>query len=161
MGRDLAAGVVLLAGSVGYYWMASELPTSLIDTTISSSAMPKLLAISCGLLSSVLIVQGLLARRAAHPAQTATGIPPKEATLNHWRTAGLFLILVGYVAVLPYAGYAFSIAVLLFVVAWYRGGTFSLHTLAFAVVGAAVFYVLFVVLLNVRMPAGTWPAFLS
>jgi hypothetical protein len=68
---------------------------------------------------------------------------------------------VGYVAVLPYAGYALSIAVLLFVVAWYRGGTLSLHTLAFAVVGAAVFYVLFVVLLNVRMPAGTWPAFLS
>jgi hypothetical protein len=139
--------------------MASELPTSLIDTTISSSAMPKLLAISCGLLSSVLIVQGLLARRAAHPAQTAPAT--KEASLNHWRTAGLFLILVGYVALLPYAGYALSIAVLLFVVAWYRGGTFSLHTLAFAVVGAAVFYVLFVVLLNVRMPAGTWPAFLS
>ena len=158
MGKDLAAGILLLAGSVGYYWMAADLPISLIDTTISSSALPKLLAVICGLLSSIMIVQALVAGRVARSAQTASA--PGEPLLNHWRTVGLLLILVGYVAILPYAGYALSMAALLFVVAWYRGGTFSFHTLLFAIVGAAVFYLLFVGLLNVRMPAGVWPSFL-
>jgi putative tricarboxylic transport membrane protein len=173
LNRDLIAGCVLLAGSIGYYAMAADLPKSFLDTIITSSALPKSLGIGAGVLSIILIVQSLMAQR---KSKVAAGPAPSDPTLNsaqhdeaaddrgwmpHIRALGVLAIAVGTVILLAFAGYAVAIACLLFVTARYQSAFYGqsrpiLVDIRFAAIGAFGFWVVFVKLLGVSMPLGLW-----
>jgi len=158
MRSDILIALVLTALFGGYYLVADALPTSLMDTTVTSADTPRLIAIAGMGLSILLIVQAAMKRwlQKTETLSSAGTAPADDGTVegSHVRAFGILAIGAGFVAVLPYLGYVLSLALLFAAVAAFRGGRMSWNIAAFAVVAAIAFHLIFVVLLNVRMPAG-------
>lgn len=161
--RDLVAGVVVLVASLGYYVMAMGIPLSLLDTTVNSSVVPKMLGIGGMGLSLVLIVQELLrqwrqSRVVAAPAPAVSGPGP---WLQHKRALGILIIVVAYTLLLDPLGYLVSMALMLAATSYYQAHFYrSVRSmpvmLGLALAGALVFWVVFDQLLGIRMPDGLW-----
>lgn len=159
--RDLLAGAVLLAASVGYYVMATGIPVTLIDTTVNSSALPKMLGIAGAGLSLVLIVQALVRqwRASAVPAPSGAGTSP--GWLQHRRALGILVIVVTYALLLNVLGYLLSIALLLGATAYYQARFYknvrSMPVMiGLAIGGALLFWAIFDQLFGIPMPDGFW-----
>ena len=160
--RDLVAGVVLLAASIGYYVMATGIPVTLIDTTVNSSVLPKMLGIAGAGLSFVLIVQALVRQRreaSAAPAPAREGAP--SAWLQHKRALGILVIIIAYAVLLNVLGYLVSMALLLGATAYYQARFYrnvrSMPVMVgLAVGGALAFWAIFDLLLGIPMPDGFW-----
>jgi len=159
---SVIAGFVLVGLAVVYWVGADTISRSVLSGNVGADGLPKLLAVTLGVLSLIMIVQERANLRRRSPDRTVesdeAAPPPRGGIRQHVAAAGILAIGAGYVFVLPYAGYAVSVALLLFAVAWYHGKRSLPGVLAFSIVGAAVFHLIFVVLLNVSMPAGLWPA---
>jgi hypothetical protein len=161
--RDLVAGVVLLVASIGYYVTATGIPVSLIDTTVNSSALPKLLGIGGAGLSIVLIVQGLLKQR----RQAAAAAAPADAPapwLQHKRALGILIIVVAYALLLDVVGYFVSMALMLAATAYYQAYFYrSVKSVpvmtGLALGGALLFWAIFDLLVGIPMPEGLWRHF--
>ena len=158
MSRDVVTGILILLASIGYYWMATQLPISLIDTSVNSSALPRALGLFGAGLSIVLIVQGVIRqRRAAAAPGTATG--GEGGWLQHRRAAGIVAIAIGYVVVLRLFGYAVAIGLSVLAIALYQSAFYKTSrplttTLIVAGAAAAIFWAIFEKLLGIRMPVG-------
>jgi hypothetical protein len=153
---ETLVGLVLLVFSVVYWFQARALPHSALGGSVGASGMPELLAILLGVFSVILTVKSLFAT-AAERTEMHEAIGGLRQNL---RAAGIWLIGVATVIVLPIAGYPVTVALLLFSIAVYYGRRPSLLLVAFSVGGAAVFTLLFSVLLRVPMPLGIWPSLL-
>ncbi len=161
MRGNLITGIVLLVFAVVFWLGADAIPKSRLGGTVGADGLPKMLAITLGVLSTGLIAQTLLMMKAAGPAVRAES----EHKTNNWglhlRALGMILIGAGYLLVVPYLGYLVSIGLLLLTVALYNGKRPSLGLVLFAALGSVVFYLLFVRLLDVPLPAGFWPSLVS
>jgi putative tricarboxylic transport membrane protein len=154
--RDAIVGLCLLALAVLYWLGAEAIPTSPLSGGVGADGLPKVLAYALGVLSLILIGRSLLMQKAAL-AERPTPQELAERRRRHLRAAGIFLLGVAYVALLPYLGYAVSILLLVAGVAWYNGKTPS-PTLAAVALGTSVgFYLLFVRFLDIGQPPGLWP----
>ena len=71
------------------------------------------------------------------------------------RAAGVFAIGVGYLLIVPLAGYFATLILVIAAMALFYGERASARLAATAVGGAAVFWMLFVWLLGIPMP-GMW-----
>lgn len=160
MRSNLIAGVVLLAFSVIFWLGADAIPKSRLGGSVGADGLPKTLAIALGVLSLGLIAQTLLMARAA-PAAAVERESRTERRNLHLRALGMIVIGAVYVAVVPYLGYVLSIALLLLAVALYNGKRASRGLVLFTILGAVVFYVLFVQILDVPLPAGFWPSLIG
>jgi putative tricarboxylic transport membrane protein len=159
--RDMVAGAVLLAASLGYYLMATGIPVTLIDTTVNSSALPKMLGIAGAGLSLVLIVQALLRQRRASAAPAPSGAGTSQGWLQHKRALGILIIVVAYALLLNVLGYLLSVALLLGATAYYQARFYrnvrSMPVMiGLALGGALLFWAIFDQLLGIPMPAGFW-----
>jgi putative tricarboxylic transport membrane protein len=152
--RDVAAGLVLLALSVAYYLAADAMPRSILDTTVNSSAFPKLLAVAGALFSIALIAQGaasgLMARRGGAAARTPLWSPQNR------RALGLLAVIAAFVAAFEWVGYPAAVALVILAISRYQGHPLSKTSLAVAIGGALLFWAFFVLFLKVRMPVGFW-----
>jgi putative tricarboxylic transport membrane protein len=157
MRANLITAILLIAFAIVFWFAADAIPKSRLGGTVGADGLPKLLAVALGVLSVGLIVQTLLTARTAEPVLPARPERKREDRIAHLRALGMIVIGAGYLAVVPYLGYLPSVALLLAVVALYNGKRPSLDLAAFAIVGAVVFYLLFVQLLDVPLPAGLWP----
>ena len=160
MRSNLIAGVVLLAFSVIFWLGADAIPKSRLGGSVGADGLPKTLGIALGVLSLGLIAQTLLMARAA-PAAAVERVNRAERRNLHLRALGMIVIGAVYVAVVPYLGYVLSIALLLLAVALYNGKRPSRGLVLFTILGAVVFYVLFVQILDVPLPAGFWPSLIG
>ena len=173
MNRDLVFGSATLAVAASYYALTSTIPQSQLADPIGPQGLPKTYAIVLAVLSIVLIARSL---------RTANHEPPNPEPSNHEppnpepsnpepsnpepanrrggtvRVAGMLLIGIGYIAVLPYLGYLISVALLITATTYFQGGRVNGRTLAIALSGAALFWVLFIWLLRIQYPAGLWPS---
>jgi hypothetical protein len=88
---------------------------------------------------------------------------PRASWRASWRelrrAAGMLLIGVGYVVLVPYLGYILAIAALIVATTAYQGGVLNGRVVAVGFSGALVLWVLFVMLLGVPQPSGSWPSF--
>ncbi|HEY4164187.1 MAG TPA: tripartite tricarboxylate transporter TctB family protein [Dongiaceae bacterium] len=171
MTRDLVAGVSLLIFSVVYYLAAAAIPASQLADSVGAGGMPKSYGIALGILSVLLILQTLYARRrrptTASGAMSATKAKapapnlktPRQEVRSALRAAGILVIGVVYVLVLPYLGYVVSLALLIFATAWYQERKRGRWLPLIAIVGALVFWGIFVQTLEIDEPAGLWPSF--
>jgi len=156
--RDVIAGIVLLAASLGYYVMATRIPTTPLDTTIDSSVLPRWLGIIGTGLSAVLIVQGLLrSRREAAPGRDAMA----ALWLQHRRALGILAIATAYALLLTTLGYVVSLVLLLAATAWYQARFYDNVRpwpvmLGVPVAGALLFWAIFDLMLGIPMPDGFW-----
>ena len=158
MTRDSYIGVGLLVFSALFWMEANKIPTSFLDTSVPASAIPKMLGIAMGVLSVILIAQGILAgrKRSSTEPQERSG-EFERGWHGHWRAFGMFVIGVCYLVIVPYLGYVASTALLLAAVAYFNGKKAALPLILFAVLGAAFFYAMFTLGLDVQMPGGLWP----
>jgi hypothetical protein len=162
MFTNAASGLFLLILSAGYYFAADAMPSSILDTTVPSSAFPKLLALAGGFLSIALIVQNFVAVAAAGRGAPAKGPAkePEEGGLNNWsahRSAlGLLAIVLCFVLALEVVGYPVAIGLLILAVSVYQGYPLSKLSVAVAIGGGLFFWLFFMVLLGIHMPLGIW-----
>jgi len=157
----VACGLVVLAAA---YWAAADqIPASRLAGGVGADGMPKLLAVGLGIFSALLALQTYMGMRAQ--ARLAPKKPPSSPPadgdhggVNHLRALGLIGFGVLYILLLPHLGYALSCALMLGGVAVYSGLKPSINALAFAVIGGAVYYLIFVKILGIPLPSGIWPS---
>ena len=149
LNAELMFGVVALAAAAAYYAAARAIPSSLLDDVVGSGGLPKTYGLALAVLAVAQITRALASRR------TAAG-SAGEVMLSHRKTFGTLALGLGYGALLPWLGYAGSIAVLIAATAAYQGAGFNRRVALVAVGGAAFLWALFVWLLGIPQPAGVW-----
>lgn len=164
MTRDTWIGVVFLAFAVLYWIGADGIRISPLDGPVTAAGLPKSLAYALGLLAVLLIVRSLVIKRlgrAPSAKVAAAGTAGEESELGnlrqHLRAAGMLVLGISYLLVVPYLGYTISIMGLMLAVALYAGARFGVKTAMIAGVGGVLFYLFFVQLLNIPLPPGLWP----
>ena len=151
MNAELVFGVAALAVAAIYYGAARAIPSSMLDDVVGSRGVPMVYVAVLAGLALMQIVRGLLARRSSE--QAARGTVPNVKAL------GTLALGVGYGAVLPWVGYAGSIALLLAATAIHQGAGLNGRVVLVAVSGAAFLWALFVWLLGIPQPPGIWSSF--
>jgi len=161
--KDIAAGIVLVILAVAYWLGADSIPKSLLEGGVGAEALPKMLGVLLLILSAVLVLQTILAKRqkteATAVADDATDedAPAVSNYVKHTRALGLLLIGIGYIVLVETVGYIVGIAYLLAAVTLFAGGATRRMVILFAVLGAVFFWVLFVEILGIHQPQGIWP----
>jgi putative tricarboxylic transport membrane protein len=138
--RDLACAALGLALAAAYWVAADGLPTSILSDSVGADGVPKGLAV---LLSAFSLVIGIRALR-------RPGAAPERK--NHLRALGITLLGFAYLAIVPFAGYLVSIALLTAAAAWYYGAPRRADTVVFALGTAALLWAVFRVFLGVGLP---------
>lgn len=148
MTKDLGCGVAGLALAAAYYFLADELPRSLLSDPTGADGLPKVLAVILGVLSLLLVI-GALRRRSA----TAEG--EDEGLSKHLRSAGMLGLGVAYLLLVGWLGYLPTIFAFILAVALYAGTRPGWRPVAISAVGAVALWFTFVKLFGIPMPAGT------
>jgi hypothetical protein len=99
--------------------------------------------------------------RMAGPVLSEDRAKETESRNLHLRAIGMILIGGGYLVLVPYLGYMLTVGLLLLTVAIYNGKRPSPGLLLFGALGSIGFYLLFVQLLDVPLPAGFWPSLIG
>ena len=148
--RDFAFAALTLAVGFAYYWLATQVPQSALDDAVGPVGLPSLYAVMLVALSLVTIGRAALAvvRRRAPPRDDPPG--------RSWRFAGMLIIGMLYVAIVPWLGYLPSIAMLIAGTAWYQGGVVNGRVIVVAASGALLLWLLFVAFLRIPQPSGPW-----
>jgi len=162
MTRDFIAGCGLLVFAVVYYLAAAAIPESQLSDTVGPGGMPKSYGIALGVLSILLITQAVMARRRA--VGTADGPAARQAAQKELhsalRGAGMLGFGIAYLVLLPLIGYVIALALLIIATAWYQEGARRPWLVPTAIVGAGIFWLIFVQVLQIDQPAGFWPSLL-
>jgi hypothetical protein len=110
-------------------------------------------------LSIVLIARSAMARRTAvSPAPPDLTDEPSTVRGAGWRTLGMLMNGALYVALVPVLGYMVSIAGLIASTIYFQGGELNRRSLAVALGGSVLLWLLFVRLLHIPHPSGIWPS---
>ncbi len=152
MTRDLTCAAVLLIISVSYYALASGIGRSALADDVGPAGLPILYATLLATLALALAAKAILRPlllRAADDA-AAKSAPPLGFVLR--RAAGVFAIGIGYLLIVPLAGYFVALVLVIAAMALFYGERASARLAATAIAGAAVFWALFVWLLGIPMP---------
>jgi hypothetical protein len=158
MRRDLVFGSATLAVAAVYYALTLTIPPSDLSDPIGPQGLPKTYAIVLGALSIALILRSL--RRPnlerANPPLPDPG--SRQTAAGRLRVAGMLLIGVVYILILPWFGYLLSVAMLIAATTYFQGGSINGRTILIALSGAALFWALFIWVLRIQYPAGLWPS---
>lgn len=156
--NDAYAGVALIILAVCYWLGADAIKQSVLGGTIGADALPKMLGVTLGVLSLIMILQNMLVARKAQRDAAVDGAPRESFFMKpHLRAAGMLLIGIGYVVLVEIVGYIPGIAYLLGAVVLFVGGASRRTIILFAVIGAILFWAFFVYVLDIRQPKGIWP----
>ena len=145
MRKDLISSAILLAVAGLYYLAATGIPTSTLEDEVGPRGLPVVLAIMLALVAIVIGTRALV-------SVPVTGEASKEAEAPWPRAIGMWLIGAAYIPVAEYLGYWVALALLITVVSLYEGMKFSWRSALVALGGATFFWLLFSVLLGVRVP---------
>jgi len=145
MRKDLVSSAILLVIAGLYYLASTGIPTSTLEDEVGPRGLPVVLA---ALLAMVAIVIGTRALVIA----PVSGEAPKDAEAPWPRALGMWIIGAAYIPVADFLGYWSALLLLISVVAIYEGMKFSWRTAVVALGGATFFWLLFDVLLGVRVP---------
>lgn len=174
--RDIWIGLLAAAGAAYYWRVADDIPISPLDGAVNAAVLPKALATAMIVFSALLIVRALIvealfvraARRLeAESAEADMPARPEDSegksftTREHFKAAGVLLIGIIYLLLLPHIGYVPGIFLLVCAVAIYIGAKPGLYTAGVGLLVAVCFYLLFKRLLGIPMPAGIWPGLLG
>jgi len=158
MNRDLVFGSATLAVAAVYYSLTSTIPQSQLADPIGPQGLPTTYAIVLAVFSIVLIARSLRTASREPSNHEPSKHEPANRRRRMVRVAGMLLIGVAYIIVVPYLGYLVSVAMLITATTYFQGGQVNGRTLVVALSGAALFWVLFIWLLRIQYPAGLWPS---
>jgi hypothetical protein len=146
--KDTAFGAlgVVLAGA---YWLgADDIQRSFLADEVGADGVPKMLAVSLGVLSAVTLWRSL----ARAPAVAADAVDDRDRP--HRRALGLLTIGVLYAALLVPLGYLLATIGLITGVTVYAGEKPNWRLAVTAVAGSAVLWVIFDRIFGVALPRG-------
>ena len=154
-------GAIGLLSSLTYVVAARRIEDSLLADAVGASGVPVAVGVLMAVASIALLIKGLVPSAKAHAASVKSKDALKESAESlmrpHWFAAGLLVILLVYLLVLPWLGYIVSIGLLSATVAWFSGGRERKALLGFVLLTGPLLWFLFDFALKVRMPAGFWP----
>lgn len=167
MRRNLATGIGAVVIGVGYLTMAFQLRASALADAVGPAGLPKVLGFLMLALGVVLCAQDLLHLRKARSSRAAVVAAPdgtveaepedegRGLTLGGLaKAAGFLAIAVGYLLVIRTVGYPIAIGALLILLSLYGGIKPTWRVFAVGIGGAVVFWILFVEILALPLPAG-------
>lgn len=159
MTRDFVFGSVCLALAAGYYLMAAAIPDSALADSVGPQGLPKTYAVVLGALSLILIAGSSPWKRSDHKRRHRSA-PPNSFPLPPaiFRTAGMLVIGVLYLVLVPWAGYVLSLTGLIAATTYYQGGGLNARVALVSLSGALFFWGLFVAVLGIPHPPGIWPS---
>ncbi len=153
MARQLICSAILLIVAASYYSVASQITRSALADEVGPAGLPVVYALVLATVALALaakaVFRPLLLRSVA--ATAAVGEPTLGFLLR--RAGGVFAIGVGYLLIVPLAGYFLTLILVIAAMALYQGERASARLATIAVAGAAGFWLLFVRLLGIPMPA--------
>jgi putative tricarboxylic transport membrane protein len=147
MRRDLVSAAILLCIAAAYYAASTTIPTSTLEDGVGPRGLPVVLAVLLALVAIVIGVRALVTAPVA-------GEAGKDAEARWPRAIGMLVIGALYIPVAGLLGYWLTLVLLLLAVILYEGIKPSWRMLAVAVGGATFFFLLFDVLLGIRVPEG-------
>jgi hypothetical protein len=148
--KDLLAAAILLSIAGAYGWATLQIPSSTLDDGVGPRGFPLVLTAALVVIAIAIAVRALN----APPGGTRADGDAKERQARWPRALGLLALGASYIPATAVLGYTVALFLLLVAVALYEGARFSWRLPAVAAGGAAMFYVLFVVVLGVRQPEG-------
>ncbi|MCD2185307.1 tripartite tricarboxylate transporter TctB family protein [Rhizobium sp. GN54] len=153
--RDFVGGVASIAIGAVYLFFAYQLRTSALDDSMGPGGLPRVYGWLLIGLGAILTIQAIVSRRMAVAGATTDEKGEWDGQGRKLLfAAGLLAIGVGYIFLVETLGYLISVAVLLLVTALYLGAGNKGRVLSVAVLGAIFLWVMFVIVLGVRMPSG-------
>ncbi len=157
MNRNIATGIIVFVLAIFYGRMAGSLPQGLLSDPIGASGFPKLLAYCLMALALALIGQGVLAgirsKTAGQPV--AGGEENKERRILP-KAAIMLSMGIIYLAMVPWAGYGLSIALLVFAVALFQREPLTWRPAVVAGASGILFWLFFAYAMRIKMPVGVW-----
>ncbi|BCJ90443.1 hypothetical protein IZ6_11780 [Terrihabitans soli] len=157
MDRDLICGLVGFSIALIYLFAAGDIPESGIGDSVGAAGIPHILGYSLAVVSALFVGVRLITigREAAAPASPAESVfdTPLPAFIS---AAGTVAICAVFVFFFESAGYLLSVVLLVLALCLYQGERLNLRLLVVAASGTFVLWLLFAVLLGVRMPHGIW-----
>jgi hypothetical protein len=148
--RDLAFGIAGVVVAVVYVALAVAIPESALADAVGPRGLPIAYAVVLLLLSLILIGRSL---RSPTPDPQS---PLPGPRFHLARVGGMLALGVAYVVLVPWLGYAPTLAGLILAITWYQSGVVTRTTAVVAVAGAIVFWLVFVALLGIPQPPGIW-----
>jgi hypothetical protein len=148
--KDLIASAILLLIAGGYFAATLQIPSSTLDDGVGPRGFPLVLAFGLVVVASAIAFRAGVVTPASKPGDD------KEPESRWPRALGILVFGALYIPFATFLGYALALFLLLIAVPLYEGMRFSWRVPAVAAGagGAAVFYVLFVLVLGVRQPEG-------
>jgi hypothetical protein len=156
--RNLAGGLVTLLLGIVYLYFAYRIRPSALADTMGAGGVPVVYGWLMVLLSAILIIQSLFAS-IRNPEKNSRASEWQGQGLKTIKAAGLVCFGIAYLLIVNTLGYLFSIALLLIGVALYRGAPAGIRLILTGIGGAIVLWVIFVMVLGVRMPSGILKVF--
>ncbi len=148
--KDLLGAAILLLIAAAYYWATLQIPFSTLDDGVGPRGFPLVLTVALVVVATAIAVRALT----RVPAAIRNQDDAKEVEARWPRALGVLVFGALYVPASVVLGYPLALFLLLVAVPLYEGLRLSWRVLAVAAGGAAVFYVLFVIVLGVRQPEG-------
>ncbi len=153
MARDLTCSGVLLIIAAGYYSLASRIGRSALADEVGPNGLPILYATALTILALGLATQALLRPlllRSRCDSSAGERIPPSVVLR---RACGVLAIGIGYLLIVTLVGYLFALMMVIAAMAMYHGEHAAKRLGLIAVAGAGFFWLIFVWLLGIPMPA--------
>jgi putative tricarboxylic transport membrane protein len=147
MRKDLVGSAILLCIAALYYFASTFISSSTLEDEVGPRGLPTVLAVLLAMVAILIGVRALVAAPAA-------GEGEKDAEAPWPRAIGMLAIGALYIPVASLLGYWLTLVLLLLAVILYEGMKPSWRMLAVALGGATFFFLLFDVLLGVRVPQG-------
>jgi hypothetical protein len=149
--RDLICSLILLIVAGGYYVAASRIGQTALSDAVGPAGLPRIYGAALAVVGAAIGVTAWTRQR------LGTAVDPRpdgpNAARQVARGAGAIAIGIGYLAIVSVTGYPFAMALMIAAMAVFQGERLSLRVLLVAVAGAAALYVLFDIVLGVRLPA--------
>jgi putative tricarboxylic transport membrane protein len=158
LAKERFFGGLMAVFSLAYLRYAAGIEDSMLADSVGASGIPLALG-SVMLIASVgLLLKSFFITKPPVDAadSSADSEAPTPAEKNHSlrMAAGLLAILTVYALVLPTAGYAISISLLVFAIAVLAGASFNLTLAMCTALSGVAFWFLFQFALGIAMPKG-------
>jgi len=153
----LLGGICLVAGAT-YYSVASTIPKSMLSDEIGPGGVPAAVGLAAIVVSVLIMLKAMVVwnqeRLAAKLVSSVATDEAEETGGSHWLSVSLVMVLVSLILVLPILGYIISIFLLIMVSAALSGHAKNLKLLVFSLVSSVTLYVIFQVIMSVKLPKG-------
>jgi hypothetical protein len=155
---DLLLGGICLVAGATYYSVASVIPKSMLSDEIGPGGVPAAVGLAAIVVSVLIMLKAMVVwnqeRLAAKLVSPVAADEAEETGGSHWLSVSLVMVLVSLILVLPILGYIISIFLLIMVSAALSGHAKNLKLLVFSLVSSVTLYVIFQVIMSVKLPKG-------